>query len=93
VIFSNQVREDLKGQELTFTEIAKVVGERWQVLPAGVRETCEMQANGAKEKYYTELAEYKKTVEYSQYQEYLLEFKAKHGPSRTGGSAKFPILN
>ncbi|KAF1974001.1 hypothetical protein BU23DRAFT_638557 [Bimuria novae-zelandiae CBS 107.79] len=78
VIFSNQVRETLKGQELSFTEIAKVVGERWQVLPAEAREACERQASSAKEKYYAELAEYKKTPEYESYQKYLEEFKAKH---------------
>ncbi|KAF2876118.1 hypothetical protein BDV95DRAFT_602141 [Massariosphaeria phaeospora] len=78
VIFSNQVREILKGQELSFTEIAKVVGERWQVLPADAREACERQANTAKEKYYADLAEYKKTSRYEVYQKYLEEFKAKH---------------
>ncbi|KAF2440972.1 hypothetical protein P171DRAFT_488550 [Karstenula rhodostoma CBS 690.94] len=78
VIFSNQVRENLKGQELTFTEIAKIVGERWQVLPADSRDACERQANSAKEKYYAELAEYKKTPEYEFYQKYLEDFKAKH---------------
>jgi len=52
-----------------------------------------MQANAAKEKYYTELAEYKKTAEYAQYQEYLVEFKAKHGPSRTGGSLLIAVLS
>lgn len=92
ILTQAEVREDLKGQELTFTEIAKVVGERWQILPTGVRETCELQANAAKEKYYTELAEYKKTAEYAQYQEYLVEFKAKHGPSRTGGSSPSHVL-
>lgn len=85
VIFSNQIREELRGQDLSFTEIAKVVGERWQILPADVREACEQQANTAKEKYYSELAEYKKTPEYAQYQEYLTEFKAKHGGTRAEG--------
>jgi hypothetical protein len=69
---------------LSFTEIAKVVGERWQVLPAEQKEACEQQANLAKEKYNTELGDYKKTSEYLQYQEYLLEFKAKYGHNRTG---------
>ncbi|KAJ4987173.1 HMG box protein [Stagonosporopsis vannaccii] len=78
VIFSNQVRELLKGQDLSFTEIAKVVGERWQVLPAEEREACERQANSAKEKYYAGLAEYKKTAQYEAYQKYLEEFRAKH---------------
>ena len=74
------MREELKGQELSFTEIAKLVGERWQVLQPDVREGYEKQAAAAKEKYYAELAEYKKTPEYVQYQEYLADFKAKHNP-------------
>ncbi|KAF2658270.1 hypothetical protein K491DRAFT_713662 [Lophiostoma macrostomum CBS 122681] len=78
VIFSNQVRETLRGRDLSFTEIAKVVGERWQVLPADAREACERQANAAKDKYYAELVEYKKTPEYEAYQRYLEDFKAKH---------------
>ena len=72
------MREILKGQELSFTEIAKVVGERWQVLPADAREACERKANTAKEKYYAELSEYKKMPRYDTYQKYLEDFKAKH---------------
>ncbi|OJD32736.1 high-mobility group 20a [Diplodia corticola] len=84
VIFSNQTRESLKGQELSFTEIAKLVGERWQTLSPGAREACERQAAAAKEKYYAELSEYKKTPEYAQYQEYLAEFRAKHNQQQSG---------
>lgn len=74
----------MKGQDLSFTEIAKVVGERWQVLPAEERDACERQANGAKEKYYARLAEYKKTPQYEAYQKYLEEFKAKHNAPTKG---------
>ena len=74
----------MKGQDLSFTEIAKVVGERWQVLPAEEREACERQANGAKEKYYAGLAEYKKTPQYEAYQKYLEEFRAKHNAPTKG---------
>ena len=81
---SVEVREDIKGQDLSFTEIAKIVGERWQILQSEVRETYEQQANASKEKYYAELAEYKKTPEYVQYQDYLIDFRAKHGPLRAG---------
>jgi hypothetical protein len=82
------VREALKGQDLSFTEIAKIVGERWQVLPAGAREVCERQANAAKEKYYSELAEYKKTPKYDSYQKYLEDFKIKHATPLKG---EFPL--
>lgn len=79
-----EIRENLKGQDLSFTEIAKVVGERWQVLGAEERELCERQANGAKERYYAELADYKKTPQYESYQKYLEEFKAKHAVPTKG---------
>ena len=91
---SVEVRELLKGQDLSFTEIAKVVGERWQVLPADEREACERQANGAKEKYYAELAEYKKTPHYEAYQKYLEDFKAKHNaPTKGLFPSKMPTLS
>ncbi|KAF1354868.1 high mobility group box domain-containing protein [Delphinella strobiligena] len=86
VIFSNQMRDRLKGQDLSFTEIAKIVGERWQVLSTNEKEPCERQAQGMKEKYYTDLAEYKKTPHYSGYQEYLIGFKAKHNQKQGQGS-------
>ncbi|KAB2568949.1 hypothetical protein DBV05_g12374 [Lasiodiplodia theobromae] len=79
-----ETRESLKGQELSFTEIAKLVGERWQTLSPGAREACERQAAAAKRKYYAELAEYKITPEYAQYQEYLVEFRAKHNQKQSG---------
>jgi hypothetical protein len=78
------VRESLKGQDLSFTEIAKIVGERWQVLPANEREACERQASGGKEKYYAELAEYKKTKNFAEYQKYLEDFRAKYSVPTKG---------
>ena len=74
----------LKGQELSFTEIAKLVGERWQTLSPQSRETCEREAATAKEKYYAELADYKKTPAYARYQQYLADFKVKHSQPQTG---------
>ncbi|KAK7177478.1 High mobility group protein B3 [Paraphaeosphaeria sporulosa] len=84
VIFSNQVRASLKGQRLSFTEIAQLVGERWRNLPAEAREAYQRQAGTAKENYYTELAEYKKSSEYDAYQKYFQEFKAKHAAPHDG---------
>lgn len=71
------MREDLKSQNLTFTEIAKLVGENWQNLAAPEKEAYESQANAAKEKYHRDLLEYKKTPEYRKYAQYLQEFKEK----------------
>ncbi|ROW11615.1 hypothetical protein VMCG_01433 [Cytospora schulzeri] len=78
VLFSNKMREDLKGQNLTFTEIAKLVGENWQGLSQAEKEPYERQAQAAKDKYNQDLAEYKKTPEYKKYLQYLQDFKAKH---------------
>ncbi|KFY24958.1 hypothetical protein V491_01958, partial [Pseudogymnoascus sp. VKM F-3775] len=77
VIFSNKMREDLKGRSLSFTEIAKLVGENWQNLSPSEKEPYEQQAFAAKEKYTIELAEYRKTESHRAYSEYLIEFKAK----------------
>ena len=71
------MREDLKSQNLTFTEIAKLVGENWQNLAAPEKEAYETQANTAKEKYHRDLLDYKKTPEYRKYAQYLQDFKEK----------------
>ncbi|PSS27836.1 hypothetical protein M430DRAFT_131761 [Amorphotheca resinae ATCC 22711] len=77
VIFSNKMREELKEKNLSFTEIAKLVGENWQSLSPGEKEPYEQQAFTAKEKYNAELAEYKKTSQFREYSQYLVEFKAR----------------
>ncbi|KAI0482422.1 hypothetical protein GGR56DRAFT_186381 [Xylariaceae sp. FL0804] len=75
VLFSNKMREDLKGQNLTFTEIAKLVGENWQSLDRAEKEPFERQAHDAKERYNSDLSHYKKTREYKKYNEYLHDFR------------------
>lgn len=76
-----EVREQLKGQELSFTEIAKTVGEKWQVLAPDDKATYESRSQAMKDRYYAQLAEYKKTQDYASYQQYLVDFKAKHEPN------------
>ncbi|KAL9091697.1 MAG: hypothetical protein Q9165_004773 [Trypethelium subeluteriae] len=73
-----ETRDTLKGQELSFAEIAKLVGERWQQLAPEEREPFERKATTAKEKYYAHLAEYKKTPHYKEYQDYVADFRAKY---------------
>ncbi|KEF62769.1 uncharacterized protein A1O9_00742 [Exophiala aquamarina CBS 119918] len=79
VIFSNKVREEVKDQSLSFTQIAKLVGDRWQKLDPPGKEPFEAQANAAKERYNIQLSTYRKTDSYKEYMQYLSEFKAKHG--------------
>lgn len=72
-----EMREDLKGRSLSFTEIAKLVGENWQTLNPKEKEPYEAQAFAAKETYTVKLAEYRQTENYRTYAEYLAAFKAK----------------
>ena len=72
------MREELKGRNLTFTEIAKLVGENWQSLSQAEKEPFESQAQAIKDRYHSDLAEYKRTPEYKKYIAYLHDFKAKH---------------
>ncbi|KAJ3493033.1 hypothetical protein NLG97_g4989 [Lecanicillium saksenae] len=85
-----EMREDLKSHNLSFTEIAKLVGENWQNLDQTERESYENQANAAKDKYRRSLAEYKKTPEYRRYAQYLQEFKEKQNKHSQGSKAHFP---
>ena len=84
VIFSNRIREEIKDQNLSFTQIAKLVGDRWQKLDPTGKEPYESQANAAKERYNIQLSAYKKTEAYLEYSQYLIDFKAKHGGSGAG---------
>lgn len=75
------MRADLQGQNLTFTEIAKLVGENWQSLTQAEKDPFERQAQAAKEKYNHDMAEYKQTAGYKKYLQYLQDFKVKHANS------------
>lgn len=78
VLFSNKVREEIKSENLTFTEIARLVGERWQKLDPAQKDFYETRASSLKDTYNSQLAEYKKTDAYKEYGQYLADFKAKH---------------
>ncbi|KAL7936277.1 hypothetical protein V8C35DRAFT_253393 [Trichoderma chlorosporum] len=85
VLFSNNLRERLKGdRSLSFTEIAKLVGEHWQSLPLAEREVYEAQARASKERYYREMSVYKQTPEYVKYMAYLEDFNEKQAKPNQG---------
>lgn len=81
-----EMREDLKGQNLTFTEIAKLVGENWQNLNRVEKEPFERQAHEAKERYNRELADYKKTGDYKKYCDYLHDFRKRQATQLQGNA-------
>jgi len=79
-----EIREILKDHHLSFTDIAKRVGERWQALSPDEKEPFETQAAAAKEKYNTELAGYKTTESYKEHVRYLADFKGKNPTIQAG---------
>ncbi|KAI9809820.1 MAG: hypothetical protein M1825_000253 [Sarcosagium campestre] len=93
VIFSNRVRESLKGQSLSFTEIAKLVGEKWQELDPDEKAPYESQAALAKEKYRAQMADYKSTDGYKEYVQYLADFKARYSTTQSCESARAPVTD
>ncbi|CAG8586595.1 612_t:CDS:2 [Ambispora gerdemannii] len=81
VMFAHRVREEYQGQNISFPDMAKIVGERWKTIPISEKEAIEADAAKAKEKYRAELEVYKTTDQWKQYQEYLKDFKAKYETS------------
>jgi len=79
-----ELREELKPQSLSFTDIAKRVGERWQILTPEEKEPYESRAGSLKEKYSAELTRYKRTHEYREYVQYLADFKERNSASTSG---------
>lgn len=78
------MRDELKGQSLSFTDIAKLVGERWKVLEPDHKEEFEFAASMAKTKYNTDLSEYKKTENYKEYLQYLSDFRQRTSKEGSG---------
>lgn len=76
VLFSNHTRDQLKDHSLSFTELSRQVGERWQALSPEERDYWKQKAAIPWEKYKADLAQYQKTEQYQEYQKYLGEFKA-----------------
>ena len=75
VLFSNHTREQMKDQNLSFTQLSKVVGEKWQQLSRDEKEEWKEKAAVPWETYKAELAEYQKTDAFRDYQRYLADFK------------------
>ncbi|KAL0079244.1 hypothetical protein J3Q64DRAFT_1259000 [Phycomyces blakesleeanus] len=78
VMFSNDVRAELRSRNMTFTELAKLVGDRWKNLNHDEKQRYETNAMVARKQYQIRLEDYQRTTEFKQYQEYIRDFKAKH---------------
>ncbi|KAL8791288.1 MAG: hypothetical protein Q9195_005977 [Heterodermia aff. obscurata] len=85
-----KMREHLRPQNLSFTEIAKRVGEQWQLLDPQVKGQYESRAASAKEKYHADLAQYKTTDNCREYEEYLHSFNLKRADDKRAKIDKAP---
>ena len=74
--FSNYVRDEVKAQSMPFTEISKLVGDRWQALPPAEKDKWKQKAAIPWEKYKQDLAAYQKTEDFRNYEQYVANFKA-----------------
>ncbi|KAI8979013.1 hypothetical protein BDB01DRAFT_259295 [Pilobolus umbonatus] len=77
IMFSNHVRNEFKEKNISFAELAKIVGDRWKRLDPAEKNKYESIASREKDEYTKTVKEYQKTEEYKNYQSYLTDFKKK----------------
>ncbi|KAI9361005.1 hypothetical protein BD770DRAFT_383935 [Pilaira anomala] len=76
IMFSNDARAQLKDHNMSFVEIAKLVGDQWKNLGINLKHQYERTAMRAKDQYIDALNAYRQTNEYKNYQTYLNNFKS-----------------
>ncbi|KAL8914903.1 MAG: hypothetical protein Q9171_000530 [Xanthocarpia ochracea] len=74
VLFSNNVRAELKDQSLSFADKSKIVGDRWKNMSDSARDSWKQATNGPWDKYKADKLKYRDSDPYRQYQAYLVEF-------------------
>lgn len=77
IMFSNDARAELKHQNLSFADMAKIVGDQWKNLSHAKKQHYERMAMRAKDEYLAALEQYRQTPQYQQYKNYLDDFKQK----------------
>jgi hypothetical protein len=78
IMFSNDVRSELKQHNRSFTDLAKIIGDRWKNISTEEKDTYELNAQKAREEYLKKMQDYQKTETFKQYQKYLCDFKAEN---------------
>lgn len=64
VMFSNDVRAELKQQNKSFTDLAKIIGDRWKNITPEEKELYEVNALKSREEYLKQIEEYHQTEDY-----------------------------
>ncbi|KAI8985435.1 hypothetical protein BDB01DRAFT_788241 [Pilobolus umbonatus] len=78
VMFSNDIRSELKKENKSFTDLAKIIGDRWKNISVEEKERYEGIASKAREDFIRKTSEYQKTDLYKRYQKYIKDFKSEH---------------
>lgn len=89
--FADKLREDPEVSQLSFVNIAKEVGKRWQNLPAAQKRGWESEAARAMQEFEAQMDEYKRTDSWRKYQRYLHEFKSQQSQQSQSQSGKRPV--
>ncbi|KUJ10832.1 uncharacterized protein LY89DRAFT_739818 [Mollisia scopiformis] len=79
-LFAREVRRQMQDDNMTFVELAKLVGARWAILSPDERNTF-LSASKAKLRFQDQLRLYTGTEEHLRYQQYLQGFKNQHDSS------------
>jgi hypothetical protein len=87
VNFADELRATPEIRSLSFVDIAKEVGRRWQELSVEKKRLWENQAARAMQEFEEQMCEYKNTQNWRIYQSYLAEFRSQHHPRVRGKRA------
>jgi hypothetical protein len=93
VNFADQLRTDPEVSQLSFVNIAREVGRRWQDLPAEQKRVWESSAARAMQEFEAQMDEYKKTESWRKYQLYLKEFRSQQAQQSQPSSVKRPYAS
>lgn len=78
MMFSKDVRKQVKDTSLSFTDISQQVGLSWHSLSSLGKEYWRARATALWQRYESDVTEYRKTAKYQVYMKYLTEFKFSH---------------
>ena len=67
------MRKQYQDRNLSFSDLAKQIGQDWQNCPSDVRDAYLSTAVKEKETYDGSMSQYRSTDEHHEYQQYLAE--------------------
>ncbi|KAJ2080485.1 hypothetical protein H4R24_003051 [Coemansia sp. RSA 988] len=73
-LFRDDVNHELHGSDIPFSEMSKIHSKRWAELGDETREMYFQRSKSDKEEYLGNMAVYRQTPEFKQYEEYLEKF-------------------